>query len=57
MFSKKEPNSIHKYIRMEKARIRQDIFILEEQEKQIQNLYDKFVKNKPVDTGHPQTGK
>lgn len=39
---KKLPKSIRKYIRKEKARIRREFFDLEEQKKQIAELYKKF---------------
>ena len=39
---KKLPKSIRKYIRKEKARIRQRFFDIEEQEKQISALYQQF---------------
>jgi len=39
---KKLPKSIRKYIRKEKSRIRREIFDLEEQNKQINELYKKF---------------
>lgn len=38
--------SIKKYIRKEKARIRQEVFDIEEQKKLIENLYQRFLKNK-----------
>ena len=41
---KKLPKSIRKYIRKEKARIRREIFDLKEQEKLIQELYQKILK-------------
>lgn len=36
------PKSLRKYIRREKARIRQEVLDLKEQEKQISELYQKF---------------
>lgn len=41
---KKLPKSIRKYIRTEKARIRREILDLKEQEKLIQELYQKIFK-------------
>jgi len=41
------PKSIRKYIRKEKARIRREVLDLEEQERLIQQLYEKFLKNNP----------
>ena len=46
---KRLPKSLRKYIRTEKARIRRGILDLKEQEKQIQELYQKIfekIKNK-----------
>jgi len=42
---KKLPKSIRKYIRREKARIRREVLDLKEQEKQIQELYQKLHPN------------
>ncbi len=39
---KKLPKNIRKHIRKEKARIRREIFDLEEQKKLINQLYQKF---------------
>ena len=39
---KKLPRSIRKFIRLEKARIRRQIFDLKEQKKKIDELYQKF---------------
>lgn len=44
MEKKKLPRSIRKYIRKEKARIRREILDLKEQEKLINELYQKFCK-------------
>jgi len=44
MVEKKLPKSLRKYIRREKARIRQEVLNLKEQEKQIDELYQKFLK-------------
>ena len=38
------PKSLRKYIRQEKARIRREILDLKEQEKLINKLYEKFLK-------------
>lgn len=47
MKRKRLPKSLRKYIRQEKARIRQKFLDSEEQEKQISELYQKiFKKNK-----------
>jgi len=40
----KLPKSIRKYIRKEKARIRKEVLDLKEQERLIQELYQKFLK-------------
>jgi len=40
----KLPKSIRKFIRKEKARIRREILDLKEQERLIQELYQKFLK-------------
>lgn len=46
MVSKKTlPKSLRKYIRREKARIRREVLDLKEQEKLIQELYQKIFKN------------
>lgn len=42
----KLPKSIRKFIRKEKARIRREILDLKEQERLIQELYQKFLKNR-----------
>ena len=42
---KKLPKSLCKFIRKEKARIRREVLDLKEQEKQISDLYKKFLKN------------
>ncbi len=39
---KKLPKSIRKYIRKEKARIRREVFALKDQEKLIQELYQRL---------------
>jgi len=39
------PKSVRKFIRKEKARIRKEILDLKEQERLIQELYKKFIKN------------
>jgi len=41
----KLPKSVRKYIRKEKARIRKEILDLKEQERLIQELYQKFLKH------------
>jgi len=46
MKQKRLPKSIRKFIRLEKARIRREILDFKEQEKQIQELYQKFFKQK-----------
>lgn len=45
MKKRKLPKSLRKYIRREKARIRREVLNLEEQEKLIKQLYEKFTKN------------
>ena len=42
---KRLPRSLRKFIRQEKARIRREVLDLKEQEKQIQQLYQRFFKN------------
>ncbi|MCK4781815.1 hypothetical protein KAS79_02730 [Candidatus Parcubacteria bacterium] len=42
---KKFSKGLRKFIRKEKSRIRREIFDLEEQKKQINELYKKFSKN------------
>ncbi len=42
MVKKKLPKSLRKFIRREKARIRRDVLDVKEQEKQIQEIYQKF---------------
>lgn len=44
MKKRKPPKSLRKYIRREKARIRREVLNLKEQEKLIQELYQKFLK-------------
>jgi len=44
MIMKRLPNSIRKFIRKEKARIRREVLDLKEQEEKISNLYQKFIK-------------
>lgn len=47
MVSKKRlPKSLRKYIRKEKARIRREVLDLKEQEKLIQELYQKIASEK-----------
>jgi len=41
MVKRRLPKSLRKFIRKEKARIRREVFDLKEQEKQIQELYQK----------------
>jgi hypothetical protein len=43
---KKLPKSLRKYIRMEKARIRREVLDLKEQEKLINEIYQKFPREK-----------
>ena len=45
MAKKQMPNSIRKYIRKEKARIRREILDIKEQEELINKLYNKVSKN------------
>jgi len=44
MSKKRLPKSIRKFIRKEKAKIRREIKDLEEQKRQISQLYQKFIK-------------
>jgi len=46
MKKKRLSKSLRKYIRQEKARIRREVLDLEEQKKLIEELYQKFLKNK-----------
>lgn len=46
MKKKKMPKSLRKYIRKEKSRIRREILDIKEQGKLINELYQKFFKNK-----------
>ncbi len=43
MIKKKLPKSLRKYIRREKARIRREVFDIEEQERLINELYKKLL--------------
>ena len=43
MARKRLPKSIRKFIRLQKARIRREVFDVEEQERLIQELYKKFL--------------
>jgi len=43
MVKKKLPKSLRKYIRREKARIRREVFDIEEQERLINELYKKLL--------------
>jgi hypothetical protein len=45
MIKKKLPKSLRKYIRMEKARIRRGVLNLKEQQKLVDELYQKIKKN------------
>jgi len=45
MVKRRLPKSLRKFIRKEKARIRREVFDPKEQEKQIQELYQKNFKN------------
>ncbi len=45
---KKLPKSIRKFIRLEKARIRREILDFKEQEKLINDLYQKFFKKSEI---------
>ena len=51
--SKRLPKSIRKYIRKEKARIRREVFDLKEQEKLINQLYERI---QPVKTYRISSG-
>jgi len=48
MKKRRLPKSFRKYIRREKARIRREVLDIKEQEKLIQELYQKFVKNSKI---------
>ena len=45
---KKLPKSVRKYIRKEKARIRREVLELNEQEKLINQLYERFLKKPQI---------
>ena len=45
MKKERMPNSIRKFVRREKARIRRDVLSIEEQDKLIAELYQKISKN------------
>ena len=44
MARKRLPKSLRKFLRKEKARIRREVLDLKEQEKQIHQLYQRFLK-------------
>jgi len=46
MAKKRMPNSVRKFIRKEKARIRREVLDLKKQEELISELYQKFSKTK-----------
>lgn len=46
MVKRRLPRSLRKFIRKEKARIRREVFDLKEQEKQIQELYQKIPRTR-----------
>ncbi len=48
MKKKRMPKSLRKHIRKEKARIRREILDLGEQQKQIQELYQRFFKKDKI---------
>ena len=50
MDKKKLPRSIRKYIRREKARIRREVLDIKEQERLIDMLYKKFLKEKSYES-------
>ena len=52
---KRLPKSIRKYIRKEKARIRKQVFSIEEQEKLIDNLYKRFLKEPSKESKSKET--
>jgi len=54
---KRFPKSLRKYIRQEKARIRREVLDLKEQEKQIQEIYQKITFKKPKITPPPKDRK
>ena len=49
---RKLPKGIRKYIRKEKARIRWEVFDKEEQEKKIEEIYQKFLPQNPKKSSH-----
>ena len=53
MKKKRMPKSLRKYIRQEKARIRREVFDLKEQEKLINELYQKIMKKDENKVGEP----
>jgi len=52
MTKKALPKSIRKFIRKEKARIRREVFDLKEQERLINQLYEKFYKETKTEKEH-----
>jgi endonuclease V-like protein UPF0215 family len=44
MKRKRLPKSIRKFIRLQKARVRREVLDLEEQERLIKELYERFLK-------------
>ncbi len=52
---KRLPKSIRKYIRKEKACIRKQVFSIEEQEKLIDNLYKRFLKEPSKESKSKET--
>ena len=52
---KRLPKSIRKYIRKEKACIRKQVFSIEEQEKLIDNLYKRFLKEPSKESKNKET--
>lgn len=47
MTKSKLPKSVRKFIRKEKARIRREVFDIEEQERLLRELYQKFINIDP----------
>lgn len=55
MGKRKLPKSVRKFIRREKARIRQEVLDLKEQEKQIQELYKTYKRDSNLQIAHEYT--
>ncbi len=57
MLQKRLPGSLRKHIRKEKARIRREVLDLKKQNELIDQLYEKFVTNKPSNSKNKNENK